>query len=129
MKKEENIITPKRNKDSIEAFSDHQEKKIKFKDEKIKNNYENIILNIDTIKNNELKTSLTPNKSDLKEKNLKTEQSKTVIDNSSENNEPNVIYFDKNKKRELDLKNFKDIKDIKDMQAIYEDISKDKKKN
>ena len=129
LNKEENIITPKRKKDSIEAFSDHQEKKIKFKDEKIKNNYENIILNIDTIKNNELKTSLTPNKSDLKEKNLKTEQSKTVIDNSSENNEPNVIYFDKNKKRELDIKNFKDIKDIKDMQAIYEDISKDKKKN
>ena len=113
----------------MKLFQTTKKKKIKFKDEKIKNNYENIILNIDTIKNNELKTSLTPNKSDLKEKNLRTEQSKTVIDNSSENNEPNVIYFDKNKKRELDIKNFKDIKDIKDMQAIYEDISKDKKKN
>ena len=49
--REENIITPIKNKNFLEAFSDNHEKKVKLKDKKLKNNYQNIVLNIENINN------------------------------------------------------------------------------
>ena len=103
--REENIITPIKNKNFLEAFSDNHEKKVKLKDKKLKNNYQNIVLNIENI-NNEKKSKpyLTPKKSSkFINKNNQTDTSSTLNNEqvSSENQEPNLIYFDKNRNKEI----------------------------
>ena len=53
---ENDIITPKRQRKSIGTITDYREnKRIKFKDEKIKNNYEKVITTINEIKQNNKK--------------------------------------------------------------------------
>ena len=105
---EQNIITPKRSKEFLQAFSDNQEKSIKIKNKKMKNNYENIILNIQNIKQKEKKKNLTPKKSSVfKNKKLKTDTSSSLYDGqqSSENQEPNLIYFNRNRKSDIIYEN------------------------
>ena len=99
--KEQNIITPKKSKELFQAFSDNQEKKIKIKNKKMKNNYENIVLNMESIKQEESKLTLTPKKYELLDQKFKIDPSSSLTDSQqfSKNNEPNLIYFDKNKKR------------------------------
>ena len=102
--KEQNIITPKRSKKFIQAFSDNQEKTIKIKNKKMKNNYQNIILNIQKIKQKEEKKYLTPKKSsEFQNKKLKTDTSSSLYDGqqSYENHEPNLIYFNRNRKNDI----------------------------
>ena len=100
---ENNIITPKRNKEILEAFSDGHEKPIKIKDKKMNNNYQNIIINMQNIKQME-STTLTPRKSlEIKNINIKTDTSSSFYDvkQSSENQEPNLIYFGKDRTNQI----------------------------
>ena len=105
--KELYIITPKTSKEIFQVFSDNQEKKAKIKNKEMKNNYENIILDFQGIKQEESKLSLTPRKTEYIDKKLKTDPSSSLYDGqqSSENPEQNLIYFDKNKKRQIILEN------------------------
>ena len=118
--KKQNIITPKKSKELFQAFSDNQEKKMKIKNKKMKNNYENIILTMKSIKQEESKLTLTPKKLELRDNELKLEPNSSLNNGqkfSNTNNEPNLIYFDKNKKRN---------------QIIYENqfnLDKSKRKN
>ena len=102
--KEDNIITPRKDKNFLEVFSDNQEKEIKFKDKNLKNNYQNIILNIEHIKQEQSKPHLTPKTSvSVINKKNRADTSSTINDEqvSSENQEPNLIYFDKNRQKEI----------------------------
>ena len=127
---EQNIITPKRSKEIFHVFSDNQEKKIKIKNEKMKNNYENIVLDMQSILQEKSKLSQTPKKTYYKEeiekrknKKLKTEPSSSLYDGqqSSENQAPNMIYFDKNKKRQI-------IDDINENEIQKQNQKRSKKK-
>ena len=88
--KEDNIITPRKDKNFLEVFSDNQEKEIKFKDKNLKNNYQNIILNIEHIKKEQSKPHLTPKTSvSVINKKNRADTSSTINDEqvSSENQE------------------------------------------
>ena len=110
--KEENIITPKRSKELFLIFSDNKEKKAKIKNPNMKNNYENIKLDIQLIKQEDTKFNLTPKKIGIKEekqnKILKTDPSSSLYNGqqSSEDQSPNLIYFDKNKKSKIIYENY-----------------------
>ena len=104
---EKYIITPKKSQEIFQILSGEQEKRIKIKNQELKNNYENIVINMESIKQEESKLSLTPQKTEFLEKKLKTDPSSSIYDGqqSSENQEPNLIYFDKNKKTEIIYEN------------------------
>lgn len=120
---EKYIITPKKSQEIFQILSGDQEKRIKIKNQELKNNYENIVINMESIKQEESKLSLTPQKTEFLEKKLKTEPSSSIYDGqqSSENQEPNLIYFDKNKKKEIIYENA--------IQQIQEKKRHKKKKN
>ena len=120
---EKYIITPKKSQEIFQILSGDQEKRIKIKNQELKNNYENIVINMESIKQEESKLSLTPQKTEFLEKKLKTDPSSSIYDGqqSSENQEPNLIYFDKNKKKEIIYENA--------IQEIQEKKRHKKKKN
>ena len=120
---EKYIITPKKSQEIFQILSGDQEKRIKIKNQELKNNYENIVINMESIKQEESKLSLTPQKTEFLEKKLKTDPSSSIYDGqqSSENQEPNLIYFDKKKKKEIIYENA--------IQEIQEKKRHKKKKN
>ena len=120
---EKYIITPKKSQEIFQILSGDQEKRIKIKNQELKNNYENIVINMESIKQEESKLSLTPQKTEFLEKKLKTDPSSSIYDGqqSSENQEPNLIYFDKNNKKEIIYENA--------IQEIQEKKRHKKKKN
>jgi hypothetical protein len=120
---EKYIITPKKSQEIFQILSGDQEKRIKIKNQELKNNYENIVINMESIKQEESKFCLTPQKTEFLEKKLKTDPSSSIYDGqqSSENQEPNLIYFDKNNKKEIIYENA--------IQEIQEKKRHKKKKN
>ena len=112
--REPNIITPIKNKNFLQTFSDNQEKKTKIRNKKLRNNYQNIILNIEQIKQEKsIKPHLTPKKArKFKNKKNQTDTSSTLNDGqiSSENQEPNLIYFDKKRKKEIIYENENEVR-------------------
>ena len=84
-------ITPKREKQNIGINTDLGENKIKYKNEKIKNNYEKIIKTINDIKEKENKRNYnTPSKATIKNNVL-------INQNKKRGNNQTKILFDNNK--------------------------------
>ena len=92
---ESHTITPKRTKKTTGTNTDFRETKIKFKNEKMKNNYEKVIKTIKNIKQKK-KNYYTPNKSDLK-----------LIINNNEDNKQNQKLYNNNKLIQIYINNNK----------------------
>ena len=116
------IITPKRVKKTVGTNTDFKENKIKFKNEKMKNNYEKIIKTITNIKKDIKKMNyFTPNKDNLDNKELY----------KNENQKKKPILFNNNKLIKNYIQNInninnndnKKVKNIKDNNTFKNTIN------